>query len=46
MTGGQDHDQRTENPVVCGSYGSAPTIENQADRRLLARLTMDSGHAK
>jgi len=37
VTGRHDRDQRTENPVVCGSYGSAPTIENQADRRVGAR---------
>jgi hypothetical protein len=39
MTSRHDRDQRTENPVVRGSYGSAPTIENQADRRDCARLS-------
>src|SRR6185312_3666314 len=33
---GQIPPKRTENPVMCGSCGSAPTIENRTERRLLS----------
>src|SRR5207253_11333016 len=35
---GQIPPKRTETPVMCGSCGSAPTIENRTERRFLVAL--------